>query len=63
MCIFTLACRTHLDVATVAIAEVSEVKGERVWAHSPLHHKAEVGLMAAPRPSHILVMVDELFSW
>lgn len=49
-------------MAAVAIAEVSEVEGQRVGAHSPLHHEAEVGLVSAPSPSHVLVMVDELFS-
>lgn len=50
-------------MAAIAIAEVSKVKGQGVWAHPPLHYKAEVGLTPTPRPAHILVMVDEFFSW
>lgn len=52
----------HLDMAAVAIAEVSKVKGQRVWSNSPLHHKAQVGFMSTSGPAHIFVMVNELFS-
>lgn len=49
-------------MAAIAIAEVSKVKGQGVWAHPPLHYKTEVCLMSTPCPAHILVMVDKLFS-
>lgn len=49
-------------MAAISIAEVTKVKGHGVWAHSPLHYKAEVCLMPAPRPPHILVMEDKFFS-
>lgn len=49
-------------MAAIAIAEMSKVKGQGVWAHSPLYYKAEVCLVPAPGPAHILVMEDELFS-
>lgn len=52
---------THLYMAPTAIAKVSKVKGHGVWSHSSLYYKAEVCFMPAPRPSHVLVMVDELF--
>lgn len=48
-------------MAASAIAQVSKVKGQGVWAHSPLHYEAEVCLVPAPCPAHILVMEDELF--
>lgn len=53
---------TYLYMASIAIPEVSKVKGQGVWPHSSLYYKAEVCLMAALSPAHILVMVDELFS-
>lgn len=53
---------TYLYMATIAIAEVSKVKSQGIWPYSPLHYKAEVCLMSAPRPAHVLVMVEELFS-
>lgn len=56
-----LSLHTHLYMAAVSITEVSKVKGQGVWPHSPLHHKAQVGFVAALCPAHVLVVVDELF--
>lgn len=53
---------TDLDMAATAIAQVSKVEGQGIRPHSPFHNKAEVSLVSAPRPAHVRVVVDELFS-
>lgn len=52
----------YLYMAAIPISEVSKVESHGVWTHPPLHNKAEVRLMPAPCPAHILVMEDKLFS-
>ena len=51
---------THLHMASGAVAQVSEVEGERVWAVSFLHHEAEVGLVPPSSPAHVRIVIDEL---
>lgn len=59
--VFSYSTWSYLHMAAITIAEMSEVKGQRFWAHSPFHHKAEVCFMSASCPAHVLVMIDELF--
>lgn len=49
----------HFYMAAGAIAQVSEVKGEGVWAGASLYYKTKVRLVSPSGPAHILIMEDE----
>lgn len=53
------SCSPHFYMAAGAIAQVSEVKGERVWADASLYYKTKVRLVSPSGPAHILIMEDE----
>lgn len=56
ICPFT----SYLHVAARAIAQVSEVKGERIRTVAFLNHKTEVGLVSPTCPAYVLIVVNKL---
>lgn len=49
----------HFYMAAGAIAQVSEVKREGVWASASLYYKTKVRLVSPSGPAHILIIEDK----
>lgn len=47
-------------MAARAVAQVSEVEGERVGTVAFLDHKTKVGLVPPTRPAYVLIVVNKL---